>query len=41
VAEIDPENDKTACFNIQDKMRLISAGVLEVIMQVLNVPEEG
>ena len=40
LAEIDPENDKAICLNIQDQMRLISAGVLEAIMQVLNVPGE-
>jgi xanthine dehydrogenase accessory factor len=41
LAEIDSENDKTVCLNIQDRMRLVSAGVLEAVMQVLNLPEAG
>jgi xanthine dehydrogenase accessory factor len=41
LAEIDPVNDKSVYLNIQDKMRLVSAGVLEAVMQVLNLPEAG
>jgi xanthine dehydrogenase accessory factor len=39
LAEIDSLNDKSVCLNIPDKMRLISGGVLEAIMQILNLPE--
>jgi xanthine dehydrogenase accessory factor len=41
LAEIDPVNDKSVCLGIQDKMRLVSGGVLEAIMQVFNLPEGG
>jgi xanthine dehydrogenase accessory factor len=41
LAEIDPENNKSVCLNIRDKNRLVSAGVLEAIMQVLNLPDGG
>ncbi len=39
LAEIDPDNDKSSCFIIRDKMRIISGSVLEAIMMSLNVSE--
>jgi xanthine dehydrogenase accessory factor len=39
LAEIDPIKDKSACFVIGDKMRVISGSVLEAIMMSLNMAE--
>ncbi len=39
LAEIDPVNDKSACFIIRNNMKIISAGVLEAILMTLNAAE--
>jgi xanthine dehydrogenase accessory factor len=38
LAEIDPENDKSVCFSIRDKMRAVGGGALEAIMMAMNIP---
>jgi xanthine dehydrogenase accessory factor len=37
--EIDPVNNKSACFNIRDSVRAISGGVLEAVMMGYNFTE--
>ncbi len=37
LAEIDPENNKLACYSFSDKARAISGGVLEAIMFSYNI----
>jgi xanthine dehydrogenase accessory factor len=39
LAEIDPVNDKSVCFVIQDKMRAIAGGVVEAILMNFNIEE--
>ena len=34
--EVDPENDRSVCFVIRDKMRAIAGGVLEAVMMTFN-----
>ena len=36
IADIDPRGDRSACFEISDKARLVGAGVLEAILVWLN-----
>jgi xanthine dehydrogenase accessory factor len=36
IGDIDPRGDRTACFEISDKARLVGAGVLEVALSWLN-----
>jgi len=36
LVEVDPENDRSVCFMIRDKMRTISGGVLEAVMAAFN-----
>ena len=36
IADIDPRHDRSACFEISDKARLVGAGVLEAILVHLN-----
>jgi xanthine dehydrogenase accessory factor len=37
--EVVPENDKSVCYTIRDRMRTIAGGTLESIMMSLNVDE--
>jgi xanthine dehydrogenase accessory factor len=39
LAEIDPVNDKPACFILRNNMKIVSAGVLEAILMTLNTAE--
>jgi xanthine dehydrogenase accessory factor len=39
LAEIDPVNDKSVCYNTRSRMRSIAGGVLEAILMSLNVAE--
>jgi xanthine dehydrogenase accessory factor len=39
LAEINPDNDKSACYAIDKRMRAIAGGVLEAIMISLNVDD--
>jgi xanthine dehydrogenase accessory factor len=41
IAEIDPLNDKSVCFNIRDSARAIAGGVLEAIMMGYNIDDGG
>ncbi len=36
IADIDPRGDRSACFEISDKARLVGAGVLEAVLVSLN-----
>ena len=36
IADIDPRGDRSACFEISDKARLVGAGVLEAVLVWLN-----
>ena len=38
IADIDPRADRSACFDISDKARLVGAGVLEAVLTWLNRP---
>lgn len=38
IGDIDPRADRTACFEISDKSRLVGAGVLEAVLLWLNRP---
>lgn len=36
IADVDPRADRSACFEISDKARLVGAGVLEAVLVWLN-----
>jgi xanthine dehydrogenase accessory factor len=36
IADVDPRADRSACFEISDKSRLVGAGVLEAVLTWLN-----
>jgi xanthine dehydrogenase accessory factor len=36
IADVDPRADRSACFEISDKSRLVGAGVLEAVLMWLN-----
>ena len=37
IGDIDPRGDRSACFEVSDKARLVGAGVLGAVLQWLNV----
>ena len=40
IADIDPRGDRSACFEISDKARLVGAGVLEAVLSWRNQLEK-
>ena len=36
IADVDPRGDRSACFEISDKSRLVGAGALEAVLSWLN-----
>ena len=36
IGDIDPRGERTACFEISDKARLVGAGVLQAVLSWLN-----
>jgi xanthine dehydrogenase accessory factor len=37
IGDIDPRGDRSACFEVSDKARLVGAGVLSAVLEWLNV----